>query len=532
MPRIFLLTAPFDEKANTGDGQYADSLEMGFKINYDEIECTWLKKGSKDYTIPFPPGVTSIPKDTIPSAIVLQPVANENTVISGYQLLADSSDGSEAENVNEITVSPRTPKIILNADGTLRSLTIMDIYTKQPITLDREKVDFIIKTLDEKQDRLDAAIKENIEELKDRKPQTKLDVLIKLYNQNKNNIQKYCSLNEYIEAHLEKRNFDERLAKTKKNIMELQPYFNSVVEDQALNNLKELTEHFTGIMDYCYAFHSYNLSYEENDLKQYSGGIILKDYFKIIIEKNIINLKLLREIRLEVSKNFKTSLAAIDESDDELNEKIAFIKQIYWDRATFYELYDQQQFINALLTPNVEEQIKSYQDLLAGKKLNNIYKKTNLSAKEGFDLAYQANRHDPMKPRFAETLIKSMNPIEGDRTILDIHIRPPDCGVYISPEDIRKIKEAGIYVNITIHEYKQNYTRRYLQQYTHDLMREANSVQFFNEKDKKNAIAAAKSGDCDKRNVDPEKKEKEVGKKKLEQYPIEIYDLLTLRSKP
>lgn len=74
-------------------------------------------------------------------------------------------------------------------------------------------------------------------------------------------------------------------------------------------------------------------------------------------------------------------------------------------------------------------------------------------------------------------MIASMQPIEED-THLDIHIRPPDCGVFITPEDIKKFQEAKIKVNITIHEYKQNYTRRYLQQYTHDLMRQADSVQF------------------------------------------------------
>ena len=74
-----------------------------------------------------------------------------------------------------------------------------------------------------------------------------------------------------------------------------------------------------------------------------------------------------------------------------------------------------------------------------------------------------------------------MQPIDAD-THLDIHIRPPDCGVFTTPEDIKSFQKAGIKVNITIHEYKQNYTRRYLQQYTHDLMREANSVQFFNKK--------------------------------------------------
>jgi effector protein SidI len=37
MTKIFLLTAPFDEDARTGDGQYAKSLEIGFARHYSTI---------------------------------------------------------------------------------------------------------------------------------------------------------------------------------------------------------------------------------------------------------------------------------------------------------------------------------------------------------------------------------------------------------------------------------------------------------------------------------------------------------------
>lgn len=113
MTKIYLLTAPFDEEAKTGDGQYAASLELGFAENYEHIPCKWLKKDKGDYSIPFPTGTTSIPEETIPSAIVLQPVANENTVISGYKLKDTVSSPEKAQEVNNKTVSPRTPKIIV-----------------------------------------------------------------------------------------------------------------------------------------------------------------------------------------------------------------------------------------------------------------------------------------------------------------------------------------------------------------------------------------------------------------------------------
>lgn len=147
MTKIYLLTAPFDEDAKTGDGQYAASLEAGFAENYDDISCTWLKKDKGHYRIPFPTGTTSIPEESIPSATVLQPVANENTIISGYKLKEALSLMEEAQEVNSKTVSPRTPKVLVKHDNSLQSLTIMDIYSQKPIQLDEANVDTLINSL-------------------------------------------------------------------------------------------------------------------------------------------------------------------------------------------------------------------------------------------------------------------------------------------------------------------------------------------------------------------------------------------------
>ncbi|HAT8180704.1 TPA: hypothetical protein JA361_14940, partial [Legionella pneumophila] len=490
----------------------------------------------------------------------LQPVANENTIISGYKLKDALSSPEEAQEVNNKTVSPRTPKIIVKHDNSLQSLTIMDIYSQKPIQFDKSKVDEIIYSLETKKVKLEKAIEDNNAELgKLKRPKTKLTRLVKLYKENKENIQDYCTLNEYIEAHLCSSQFLTRHEKALNNFNALKDHFTGPVN---LKELEKLTDKLTGIKEYRYDFHSNSLPYDLEHDKSFRDFYDF-DGLKKSIENIIKELEVLNSIRLAVSDKYPHSFKALNETEEH-DDKLHFINIIFNDG--FSTTYDQQTFINALLTPHVEEAIDSYtnvknklentndiitnkegcrnkliselQTLIANKQepylsaneeLGGFYSKRKLSASEGFHLAYQANRRDPIKPEVIANIITSMKPID-ENTHLDIHIRPPDCGVFITPEDIKKFQEAGIKVNITIHEYKQNYTRRYLQQYTHDLMRQANSVQFFNATDRENAIIAATYGDCDKRNTtEPTgvaKKIREVGKDfALDKYPVKKYDL-------
>ncbi|CAM2750547.1 TPA: Dot/Icm T4SS effector Ceg32/SidI [Legionella pneumophila] len=560
MTKIYLLTAPFDEEAKTGDGQYAASLELGFAENYEHIPCKWLKKDKGDYSIPFPTGTTSIPEETIPSAIVLQPVANENTIISGYKLKDAVSSPEKAQEVNNKTASPRTPKIIVKHDNSLQSLTIMDIYSQKPTQFDESKVDEIINSLETKKVNLEKAIEDNNAELgKIKKQKSKLAYLTRLYKENKENIQDYCTLNEYIEAHLFNPKFLSRHEKALNNFKALKSQFTGPVN---LKELEKLTDKLTGIKEYSYDFHSNSLPYDlehDKSFRNFYDFDGLKESIKSIIKE----LEVLNSIRQAVSDKYPNSFKALNETEEH-DDKLKFINIIFNDG--FSTTYDQQTFIKALSALDIEKAIDAYtnvknklentQDIIANKeecrnkliselqtliankqepylsvneKLGGFYSKRKLSASEGFHLAYQANRRDPIKPEVIENIITKMKPIDED-THLDIHIRPPDCGVFITPEDIKKFQEAGIKVNITIHEYKQNYTRRYLQQYTHDLMRQANSVQFFNATDRENAIIAATYGDCDKRNTtEPTgvaKKIREVGEDfDLDKYPVQKYDL-------
>lgn len=564
---LFLLTAPFDEDAKTGDGQYAASLEAAFAKHYAKVPAVWLKKAKGHYAIPFPAGTTSVPANTIPSAIVLQPVANESTVISGYKLDSNDSSDVEALNVNKLTVSPKTPKIILEHDNSLRTLTIMDIYSKKPIQLDVASVRSIITTLNVKNAQLIEVTKAHAAEMR-KSYNSKLHFLTKSYRENKDEIQSYCTLNEYIEAHMDGKKFTARIDKALNVFTELERHFTGPAN---LKDLEKLTEKLTGIKDYPYDFHSKTLPYDlENDTS--FKNLYDLDGLKTSIGNIIVKLNALK-IRQSVAKRHPHSLHALS-SPVAIEDKLAFINLLYSD--DYAAQHDKQTFINALLDPSpldldlvydadLEDAIKIYNEidtLLINKKdiienpeyraqllhelqtlasiniepylslstsLPGFYAKRKLSASEGFHLAYQANQRDPIKHKVIDNLIISMQPI-GSNTHLDIHIRPPDCGVFITADDIKRLQDARIKVNVTIHEYKQNYTRRYLQQYTHDLMRQADTVQFFNASDRDNAIIAASYGDCDKRNTtEPSgiaKKDREVGLDfNLNTYPVIKYDL-------
>ncbi|KTD43245.1 Dot/Icm T4SS effector Ceg32/SidI [Legionella quateirensis] len=569
MVKIYLLTAPFDEEAKTGDGQYAASLTSGFVQNYEAIQCTWLKRNMGHYAIPLPAESTSIPHETIPSAEVLQPVANKRTTISGYKLDTPFSPTVEVEEINKQTVSPKTPKVIVRHDDILHSLTIMDIYSQKPIQLNREKVSDILSTLDTKLRILTRATANNAHELsKFKKQNSKKNHLVKLYKLNIEGIQQYCSLNEYIEAHLEDAQFETRHRKAYTIFSNLFQHFENPIN---LKELEKLSDTLTGIKDYPFDLHSNNLPYDlENDttFRTLYDLNLLKDSIDTII----FNLNSL-SIRQSVAAAYPHGFSLFQDPNVEYADKVSWVNAVFLDG---YRLtHDQVQFSNALLNPslmgvdlapsadvekaieiytNISNKLQNTQNILLNKKeraqlisdlqtlilkkdepfvtsntgLNGFYSKRTFSAAEGFHLAYQANQRDPVKHHVISNIINSMQPID-DNTYLDIHIRPPDCGVFISPRDILTFQEAGIKVNITIHEYKQNYTRRYLQQYTHDLMRQANTVQFFNEMDRDNAIIAATYGDCDKRNTDEPsgvaKKAREVGDFELDKFPVEPYDL-------
>lgn len=139
---------------------------------------------------------------------------------------------------------------------------------------------------------------------------------------------------------------------------------------------------------------------------------------------------------------------------------------------------------------------------------------TKPDAVQEFYKVLEIAKADEDRKNIIRQLVKTMIRVgEGRKLAVDIHIRTPDTGAFIMPDDITLFQQAGIKVNITVHEYKQNYTRRFLQKMIHDLLHQADSVLFFNEKDKNNAVGAARNGDLDKEH------------KNNHYWPITIYKL-------
>lgn len=79
----------------------------------------------------------------------------------------------------------------------------------------------------------------------------------------------------------------------------------------------------------------------------------------------------------------------------------------------------------------------------------------------------------------------------ASHNILNLQLRPPETGFIFSPEDLVELKTSGFKVCVTCHEYKLNYTRRWLQSILHPYFQVADRVFFFNEKDMSNAIKHA-----------------------------------------
>lgn len=306
------------------------------------------------------------------------------------------------------------------------------------------------------------------------------------------------SKEEFFEANLNKKAFDKRVKDAIDELTHIKNQFGKLVDER---KLLAAIDKITGVSSYQANLDSGCLAYglEEKNISD------IFDYAQL--EKSITDI--IEKIDQKLTLKADPQLQQLRKEYHELKQNV--LSPTTSPKALLKDL--------ELLVTNRSEINREYSALLPS-----YFGKIKFSAKDLFHMAYESNQQDPTKKSVIDDLIRSMKPID-EETVLDIHIRPPDTGVFITPKDIKRIQSHGIKVNITVHEYKQNYTRRYLQQYTHDLLREADSVLFFNERDRDNACYAAKHGDCDRRNTDPVKRKAEVGDKELETYPVDPYDL-------
>ncbi|MBI2791950.1 MAG: hypothetical protein HYX61_08330 [Gammaproteobacteria bacterium] len=121
------------------------------------------------------------------------------------------------------------------------------------------------------------------------------------------------------------------------------------------------------------------------------------------------------------------------------------------------------------------------------------------------------------------------NTKHNQKPILALQFRPPETGCFLTPEDVKIIKSAGITVNITVHEYGLNYTRPHLQAYSHEFFEQADHVFFLNKQDQDAAVESSKLGKL----YDAEGAVEKFSKEKLplkEELTIQFYDLASKSS--
>lgn len=449
---IFLLTAPFDEDARTGDGQYAKSLVKGFS-QHSSTPCIWLKQKDQHYSIPCTPGLQPIPTNSIPTVSVLQPVANEHTVLSGYSCETNEKL-KEAIHCIDRKITLRTPQVILGANNELLRIGFMS--GTQKIIFGREDVVKRLASLSEQiaEHKTDSSGK-TVEELNKgltQITQYKSDTyrLLMLTSSSEPNVNEPPLVDSTNENNTPKRrtNKEKAVDLFEKMIQCSQQYGVSV-------SISKKT-------------------FEDSTKPEACLTAILKEWNLAVKKAKELKARL---NELGEAELLLTSLqAAFEAPRYDKGELITALEQLSGIRESFYDFSTQKVGKRVQTKPNGTAE---------------FYKVLEI-AKEDEDRKNIINQ-------LAETMIKLG---EGKKLGVDIHIRTPDTGAFFMPADIEIFQQAGIRVNITVHEYKQNYTRRFLQKMLHDLLRNADSVLFFNEKDRHNAVSAAQNGDLDRERKD------------------------------
>lgn len=373
---IFLLTAPFDENAKTGDGQYALSLATGFLQSGEGTECIWIREADKHYSLPCYKGCTPVPAGTLPTVEALQSVANGHSILTGYRYRKEASLSHVIPRIMQQTTLA-TPKMLISESGALNSLFYTSLFGGNVIQLERDSVGSQLE---------------------------KIDALLDDYDE------AFQSASENAES-IEQRMHQEGAALTKG-------------EHSRMRRLLETSK---------------------QSCKHYSG-------------------------KRKAVEDWRNLLHGIEREFHATQLNTAFLTKALWSLSMLP--------VDALLT--------------LSKPLPSLKKPSvNLL----FAAALSAARIDVLRQYVIDKIVKSIHKsADGRKAGIDIHIRPPQTGAFFMPRDIKRFQDEGFVVNLTIHEYKQNYTRPHLQEMTHALMREADSVLFFNEKDRKNAIRASQGG--------------------------------------
>ena len=133
------------------------------------------------------------------------------------------------------------------------------------------------------------------------------------------------------------------------------------------------------------------------------------------------------------------------------------------------------------------QDIQDYNSQLANDLLSTISAKN-----KGGDNFYKSLKgfyESGDRQQLVGSVITHLQEMKGNdhEAIVNLQLRAPETGFLFSPSDLEQLREEGFKICITCHEYKLNYSRRWLQSIMHPYFEAADLVLFFNRKDMHNA---------------------------------------------
>lgn len=145
--------------------------------------------------------------------------------------------------------------------------------------------------------------------------------------------------------------------------------------------------------------------------------------------------------------------------------------------------YDYMCTLNSLLKNST---ILKSDDRLKEIYIKNLYD-GKLNSKK-FNKVYKKLKENKIRKELVKKYFKQILNDPDEKKILWVQVRAPESGFLFFPEDLRTIRNSGIKVVLTVHEFHINIYRYHYKKATLDLIKNSDLIYFFNEIDRKDAI--------------------------------------------
>ena len=141
------------------------------------------------------------------------------------------------------------------------------------------------------------------------------------------------------------------------------------------------------------------------------------------------------------------------------------------------------------IAPNSAEFINNLVVKFSTAKLKLLTTQLNEFKNDGGELFYnnlEKYFEDSSRKELANLILSYIQNQKNKFNILNIQLRPPEAGLIFSALELKDLQNRfGFLISITVHEYKLNFQRRWLQTICHDYFQVADLLYFFNSKDLK-----------------------------------------------